>query len=121
MTHKLLEGVEQPLKIFLPDCIVNLKKELLKNIPFCDFVLWNFDCNLASSFSSKVVLSGKMERLAQRNKMGYFLVALFEILLAIRSQTSSMAASTLPATNQSCYFTSILRKSKVRFYFPMLL
>jgi len=48
-----------------------------KNIPFCDFVLWNFDCNLASSFSSKVVLSGKMERLAQRNKMGYFLVVLF--------------------------------------------
>ena len=28
---------------FLPDCITNLKKELLKNIPFCDFVLWNFD------------------------------------------------------------------------------
>ncbi|MEQ2634847.1 hypothetical protein AAAT71_05505, partial [Anaerobutyricum hallii] len=53
------------------------KREHTKNIPFCDFVLWNFDCNLASSFSSKVVLSGKMERLAQRNKMGYFLVVLF--------------------------------------------
>ena len=32
-------------------------------------MLWNSDCNLASSFSSKVVLSGRMERLAQRNKI----------------------------------------------------
>ena len=46
---------------------------------FCDFALWNSDCNLASSFSSKVVLSGRMERLAQRNKIqaynkGFFFI-----------------------------------------------
>ena len=40
-----------------------------KRLEFCDFVLWNFDYNLANSFLSKVVLLGKMECLAQRNKI----------------------------------------------------
>ena len=51
----------------LPDCSEKLGKEGF--ILRLHFVLWNFDCNLASSFSSKVVLSGKMERLAQQNNM----------------------------------------------------
>ena len=49
-------------------------------LEFCDFVLWNFDCNLASSFLSKVVLSGKMERLAQRNKIKLRIRLLFDFL-----------------------------------------
>ena len=47
----------------------DLKKRDYSKIAFCDFVLWSVDCNLASSFLSEVVLSGNMERLAQRNKM----------------------------------------------------
>ena len=47
----------------------DLKKRDYSKIAFCDFVLWSIDCNLASSFFSEVVLSGNMERLAQRNKM----------------------------------------------------
>ena len=47
----------------------DLKKRDYSKIAFCDFVLWSVDCNLANSFLSEVVLSGNMERLAQRNKM----------------------------------------------------
>ena len=47
----------------------NLKQRDYFKVVFCDFVLWNVDCNLASSFLSEVVLSGSMERLAQRNKI----------------------------------------------------
>ena len=46
----------------LPDCSGKLEKRDYSKVVFCDFVLWSFDCNLASSFSSKVVLSGTTEQ-----------------------------------------------------------
>ena len=67
---------------------------------FCDFALWNPDCNLASSFSSKVVLSGRMERLAQRNK------------IKLRITPSFLNPSDKPVT-LSPTVTSVTRKSKI--------
>ena len=65
-----LNALEYPAAI---DIFIGLFKKLKRSpcykLEFCDFALWNLDCNLASSFSSKVVLSGRMERLAQRNKI----------------------------------------------------
>ena len=62
-------------------------------VVFCDFVLWSFDCNLASSFSSKVVLSGKMERLAQRNKINHRINISFRSQLCNPTTNFSTAAS----------------------------
>ena len=46
----------------LPDCSGKLEKRDYSKVVFCDFVLWSFDCNLASSFSSKVVLFYQAKR-----------------------------------------------------------
>ena len=63
-------GVDSRCKSFCAGFLrKNRKRRGYSKLEFCDFVLWNSDCNLASSFSSKVVLSGRMERLAQRNKI----------------------------------------------------
>ena len=45
----------------------NWKGGIYSKVEFCNFVLWSFDYNLASSFLSKVIV--KTERLAQQNKI----------------------------------------------------
>ena len=73
-----------------------IKKNCYK-FEFCDFVLRNFDYNLASSFSSKVVLLGKMKRLAQRNKIKLITILFLEDLVQFSSISSAKAASVSPA------------------------
>ena len=75
------------------------KRGIYSKVVFCDFALWSFDCNLASSFSSKVVLSGNMERLAQRNKIKLRINPSFRNYRCNPVTNSSAAASVAP-TNQ---------------------
>ena len=82
----------------LPKVILN--REMYSKIAFCDFALWSFDCNLASSFSSKVVLSGKTERLAQRNKIKLRINPSFRNYRCNPATNSSTAASIANSTNQ---------------------
>ena len=85
----------QPLQKFL--CRISqkkLKRRGYSKLEFCDFALWNSDCNLASSFSSKVVLSGRMERLAQRNKIKLKIAPSFQFFLRNPAQKLLQCLST---------------------------
>ena len=88
---------KQPLKYCLSDCSKKVKKKGYYKVEFCDFALRSSDCNLASSFSSKVVLSGRTERLAQRNKINLIIPLLFESIYGNPITDFPIAASVIHA------------------------
>ena len=79
----------------------NLKKRDYSKIAFCDFVLWSVDCNLASSFLSEVVLSGNMERFAQRNKINLRINPSFRSHRCNSITNFSTATFVINSTNQN--------------------
>ena len=97
----------QPLQKFL--CRISqkkLKRRGYSKLEFCDFALWNSDCNLASSFSSKVVLSGRMERLAQRNKIKLKIAPSFQFFLRNPAQ-KLLQPKTAPPTKTIAYICGL--------------
>ena len=80
MLSNLWGGTTSRCTYSLSDYSKKIKTKDYDKLEFCDFALWNSDCNLASSFSSKVVLSGRMERLAQRNKIKLIIILRFDFL-----------------------------------------
>ena len=103
------------VKHFLPDCTKNMRKRTPKKfIEFCDFVLRNFDHRNFAFVSAALAgrkklqwrfweqvsaLLGKMERLAQRNKINKFFRGSSQQSSGNPATDFFTVASPLPAAN----------------------